>query len=193
MAEKEKQIQAGKEKGRQRTGDLTAIGLVTAVMCVLAPFSIPVVFSPVPISLATFILYLSLYILKTRKALVSCGLYLLIGIAGLPVFSGFSGGLGKLAGPTGGYLAGFPLLIMIAGLLIERSRGKLWIQVLGLVLGTAACYGLGTVWLSAQMNVSLSAGAAMGVLPYLPGDAAKMILAAAAGPEIAKRIQAAGG
>lgn len=171
--------------------DLTVIALVTAITCILAPLSIPIVISPVPVTLTNLVLYLSLYILKTRKALISYLIYLMLGLVGLPVFSGFSGGLGKLAGPTGGYLVGFIFMILVAGPLVERARGKIWLQIAGLILGTAVCYAFGTVWLAVQMKISIPAGLAMGVLPYLPGDGAKMILAALTGQEIAKRIKAA--
>lgn len=82
-----------------------------------SPLSIPIPISPVPITLTNLVLFISLYILSWKEALISYILYLLLGICGLPVFSGFSGGIGKLAGPTGGYLAGFIFLILIAGFL----------------------------------------------------------------------------
>ncbi len=193
MTDRTKQT-AVPQTGQRRTAaiDMTAVALMTAIMCILAPLSIPIIVSPVPVTLTNFILYLSLYILKTRKTLVSCLNYLLLGTAGLPVFSGFSGGLAKLAGPTGGYLVGFLFLVIAAGMTMEHSRGKVWIQILGMILGTAICYAFGTVWLAVQMKISLPAGLAIGVLPYLPGDAAKIVLAALIGPEIAKRVRAGG-
>ena len=75
---------------------LTATAAMTAVICVLAPFSIPV--GPVPVSLTTLALYFSVYLLGWKMSSLSCIIYILIGMAGLPVFSGFSGGPGKLAG-----------------------------------------------------------------------------------------------
>ena len=89
------------------------VALFTAITCILAPLSIPIPISPVPITLTNLVLFISLYILSWKEALISYILYLLLGICGLPVFSGFSGGIGKLAGPTGGYLAGFIFLILI--------------------------------------------------------------------------------
>ena len=71
---------------------MAMIGVMTAVTCIAAPFSIPIPVSPVPLSLTTFILYLSVYILGTRNAFISYVIYLLLGLVGLPVFSGFSGG-----------------------------------------------------------------------------------------------------
>lgn len=192
MTEKAEQTVTSPTRAKQPAAiDLTVIALVTAITCILAPLSIPIVISPVPVTLTNLVLYLSLYILKTRKALISYLIYLMLGLVGLPVFSGFSGGLGKLAGPTGGYLVGFIFMILVAGPLVERARGKIWLQIAGLILGTAVCYAFGTVWLAVQMKISIPAGLAMGVLPYLPGDGAKIILAALTGQEIAKRIKAA--
>lgn len=173
------------------TIDMTAIALVTAITCILGPMAIPIVISPVPISFTNLVLYLSLYLLKTKKTLVSYLVYLLLGTAGLPVFSGFSGGLTKLAGPTGGYLIGFIFMVLIAGVIMEKAPKNRWIHVVGMVLGTAVCYAFGTVWLCYQLHISFGAGLGMGVLPYLPGDGAKILLAVLAGPVIAKRVRTA--
>ena len=78
------------EKRKISTKEMALVGMMAAVLCVVSPFSIPIPVSPVPLTLATFVLYLSLYTLGTKKALLSCLIYLLIGFAGLPVFSGFS-------------------------------------------------------------------------------------------------------
>lgn len=186
--------QPGQAKaGRLTTAQMAAIALMTAVTCVLGPLAIPIVVSPVPLSLTNLVLFLSIYILKTKKALISYLIYLLLGIAGLPVFSGFSGGLGKLAGPTGGYLVGFIFMILVSGLLIERFSSKRLICAGALVLGALICNAFGTAWLCWQLKVDFGAGLAMGVIPYLPGDAAKIILAVIAGPEISRRVHQAVG
>ena len=83
---------------------LTQIGLMTAIICIVGPFSIPLPFSPVPLSFTTLAIYLAVFVLGMKHGTCSCFLYLLLGTIGLPVFSGFSGGLSRLAGPTGGYL-----------------------------------------------------------------------------------------
>ncbi len=173
--------------------DMTMIGLVTAVTCVLGPMSIPVFISPVPITLTNLVLYLSLYILKTKRAFISYLVYLLLGTAGLPVFSGFSGGLGKLMGPTGGYLAGFLFLILIAGYFTERWPDNRLMCGVGMILGTGVCYGFGTLWLCRQLELSFIEGLGIGVFPYLVGDGAKIVLAVMTGPAISKRISQAVG
>ena len=111
------------------------IALFTAITCILAPLSIPIPISPVPITLTNLVLFISLYLLSWKEALTSYILYLLLGVCGLPVFSGFSGGIGKLAGPTGGYLAGFIFLILIAGFFMQILPKKKTLTILGMVLG----------------------------------------------------------
>ena len=89
------------------TKTMTLIGLFTALLCIVAPMSIPIPISPVPLSLASLVVCFSAYLLGWKKGVICCLLYFLIGIAGVPVFSGFSAGFSKLAGPTGGYLIGY--------------------------------------------------------------------------------------
>ena len=86
------------------TKQITLIGLMTAVVCILGPLSIPLPISPVPISFTNLAIFLAVYLLDLKGGTVCLLVYLALGAAGLPIFSGFSGGLGKLAGPTGGYL-----------------------------------------------------------------------------------------
>ena len=171
----EEQTTLAKQNQRFTTRDMAMIGLMTAVTCVLAPMSIPI--GPVPISLTNLVLYFSIYLIGTKFALVSYVIYLLLGLVGLPVFSGFTGGPAKLAGPTGGYLIGFLLMIWIAGVFITRSKGKKWIDLTGMVIGTAAVYTVGTIWLSVQSGMDPRAALFAGVIPFLPGDAVKIILA----------------
>ena len=167
---------------------MAMIGVMTAVTCIAAPFSIPIPVSPVPLSLTTFILYLSVYILGTRNAFISYVIYLLLGLVGLPVFSGFSGGPAKVAGPTGGYLVGFVFLTVIAGFFVEHFKGKLSFAILGMVLGTIVCYLFGTIWLSMQLNIGFVAGLGVGVFPYIPGDLVKIVLACIIGPKIRRAV-----
>lgn len=173
------------------TKQMTLIGVMTAVTCILAPISLPIPVSPVPISLTNLVINFSCYILGWKAATISYLIYLLIGLVGLPVFSGFSGGLGKLAGPTGGYLIGFIFLAIVAGIMIERFPKNYLMQALGLVIGTGICYVFGTAWLAKQLGMTFGAGLGVGVIPYLPGDAVKIILALLAGPMIRTRIQRA--
>lgn len=175
------------------TKQMTLTGVMTAVTCILGPFAIPIPFSPVPISFTNLAIYFTVYVLGTKLGTVSYLIYLLLGFAGLPVFSGFTGGVAKLAGPTGGYMVGFIFMALIAGYFIEKFPGKVALHVMGMILGTLVCYLFGTVWLSGQLGVSFAAGLGVGVIPYLPGDAAKIILAATAGPKLRREIHRAVG
>ena len=176
---------AGKSSPRR----LVLIAMMTAITCILAPLSIPIPVSPVPISLTNLVLLISVYILGWKDASISFIIYLLLGLAGLPVFSGFSGGLGKIAGPTGGYLAGFIFMTVIAGLAVDIFSGKRLPAVIGMALGTAVAYAFGTAWLAIQMDLTFISALSIGVLPYLAGDTLKIILAVSAGPMLKKRLR----
>ncbi len=175
---------------KNKTYLLSVTALMAAVLCILAPLSVPI--GPVPISLATFIVYLMAFLLGSRMSVVSCQVYLLIGLAGLPVFSGFSGGPAKLLGPTGGYLIGYLFAAFISGLFIEKFPRRIILHIIGMVLGTAVLYFFGTCWLAYQMELSFPAALAAGVLPFLPGDALKIAVAALFGPVIRTRLLEAG-
>lgn len=166
--------------------NLCAVGLMSAVMCVLAPLSIPI--GPVPISLTNLAVFLSLYALGTRLGVLSYFVYLLLGMVGLPVFSGFTGGLGKLAGPTGGYIIGFLPMALISGLAIDRFSNRT-AHFIGMVLGTAACYTLGTAWFCTVMQTDVMAALGQAVFPFIPVDLAKIAFAAFIGPTLRARLQ----
>lgn len=168
---------------------LSRAAVFTAVTCILAPLSIPI--GPVPISLTNLVLYLSLYLLGWKLASASLITYLAIGLVGVPVFSGFSGGAGKLLGPTGGYLVGFIPMVLLAGWLIDHTS-KRWLQLLALILGTAVCYTFGTAWFCYQTKSALSPALATCVFPFIPFDLAKIGLALLLGPLLHKRLAQAG-
>lgn len=171
------------------TKGLVLTALMTAVTCILAPFAIPIPISPVPISLTNLVLCMSIYILGWKRASVSYVIYLLLGFCGLPVFSGFTGGVGKLAGPTGGYLFGFFFLLVIAGWMVEHFQERRYLQAVGIVLGMMVANLFGTIWLMIQMNINFPEGLAIGVIPYLPGDIIKIIIAVTTGPLISGRLK----
>ncbi len=110
------------------THELALIGLMAAVTCILGPLSLPLPFSPVPISFTNLAIYITVFMLGWKKGCFSYLLYLLIGLIGIPVFSGFSAGIGKLGGPTGGYLIGFIFMAAISGFFIEKfPQKKVWL------------------------------------------------------------------
>ena len=100
-----------------KTKTMALIGVMAAVTCILGPLSLAIPVSPVPISLGLLGVAFAVYMLGMKKGTLSVLIYLLLGLVGLPVFSGFSGGFAKLAGPTGGYLIGFLFMIPLTGIL----------------------------------------------------------------------------
>jgi biotin transport system substrate-specific component len=142
---------------------------------------IPLPWTPVPITGQTFAVLIVGATLGSRLGSYSLALYLMEGIAGLPVFAGGSGGIGHLLGPTGGYMVGFVLAAGVVGWLAERGwdrrPGK---ALLAFLLGELAIYLPGVLWLAFYVgsNRALMAG----FWPYLPGDAIKVVLAAVALP-----------
>lgn len=170
---------------RSNTYAMVVTALMAAVTCILAPLSIPI--GPVPISLTNLAIYLSLYLLDWKKGTLSYLIYVLIGLVGLPVFSGFTGGPSKLAGPTGGYIIGFIPMAVIAGIIIDNYNKK-WIQILGMIVGTAVCYAFGTAWFCFQSGMSVSAALAICVIPFISGDLIKMVIAMIIGPMVRKRV-----
>ena len=167
-----------------RTKQMVLIALMTAVTCVLGPLSIPLPFSPVPISLTNFAIFLAIFVLGMKSGTISFIIYLLLGAIGVPVFSSFRGGLQVLAGPTGGYLIGFIFLALIMGFALDHFDRKLLPTIIGMIIGMVVCYAFGTVWLAKLLSLSFKEGLMMGVIPYLPGDAAKIIIAAIVGPKL---------
>lgn len=190
---------------------IAIVGFMTSITCILGPISIAVVFSPVPVSLGLFGILLTTALLGAGYGTLSCALYILLGLLGLPVFSGFTSGPGVLLGPTGGYLLGYLAVAACSGLFQRtdvkvsppaqrpvassgstappqrsvnlphphRHHGKsaYLLQGAGFVCGLILCYLLGSLWLSHYMNISFKAALAVGVLPYLPADITKIILA----------------
>lgn len=155
---------------------MTSCALMAALMCALCPVSIPI--GPIPVSLGTFVMMLTVYLLGTKKALISCAVYLLLGAVGMPVFSGFQGGLAKLAGPTGGYLIGYLGLIAAAGVVIHLGKGRFLAALAGMALGIAVVYAFGTAWFVVQTGSTVSHALAVCVYPFIPVDAAKAVAAA---------------
>ena len=173
----------------QKTMEMVRVALFSGLLCVLAPVAIPVPMSPVPLSLATFVIYLAGMLLGARQGALCVLIYLLLGMVGLPVFSGFSGGIGVLLGPTGGYLIGYLPCVLIVGWLRGMKLGKKRFSgsVVAMGLGTVACYILGTVWFLCVLDGTYTVGQAflMCVAPYLAFDLIKIMVAAA----VAERME----
>lgn len=170
--------------------EMALIAVMAAVTCVAGPLSVPI--GPVPISLTNLAVYFAIYLLGMRRGTTSYVVYLLIGMVGVPVFSGFTGGFGKLFGPTGGYLIGFIFMALICGVFIDRSHHKIVPSMIGMILGTIVCYAFGTAWLAYQAHYTMAAALAAGVIPFIPFDLGKMVIAALIAPQIRRRLAKTG-
>lgn len=169
---------------------MAKIGLMAAIICVLGPLSIPI--GPVPISFTNLAIYFALYLLGTKKGTISYLIYMLLGLVGLPVFSGATGGVQKLFGVTGGYIFGFIWMAIISGIFIEKWQDKYYMHLIGMVLGTAVCYLFGTVWFVLLAKCSVAYALGICVFPFIPGDVIKMVIAIVLGSQIRKRLIQAG-
>lgn len=168
--------------------NLTLVGLMTAVICILGPWALSIPVSPVPISLGFLGIYFVVSVLGMRLGTVSVLLYILLGLAGIPVFTGFAAGPGKLFGPTGGYIIGYIPMALICGFFAEKYSRSLLLYLLGMILGTAACYFFGTLWLAYQMHLTILQALMLAVVPYLPGDFIKLIIARVVSVQVRKRL-----
>ena len=168
-----------------KTKDMTLVAVMAALICVAGPLSIAI--GPIPLSLASFAVYLAGAILGWKKGTLAVLIYLLIGMVGVPVFSGFSGGVQKLAGVTGGYLVGYLPCALITGLGSGEDKSP-WLLGACMVGGTVALYVIGTAWFMIQTHNTLAASMGMCVLPFLPGDAVKIVAATLISVPVRKAI-----
>ena len=171
-----------------KTKRMTSIALIAAVMCIISPFMIYIPISPVPVSFSVLTVFIAVYVLDVKDGLIACGLYVLLGTVGLPVFSGFTGGLAKLLGPTGGYIMGYFFIILIASPIVHKSPDRR-LHALALTAGVAACYTLGTAWLAFSTGMTIDRALLAGVVPFIPADALKLTAILIAGPQLKQVVE----
>ena len=165
---------------------MTYISIMSVVIAICAWLTVPYA---VPFTMQTFGVFFALLFLGGRKGTFSIAIYLLLGALGLPVFSGFSGGLWHIFGATGGYLTGF-LLTGGIYILFEKLFGKsLKIAVLSLISGLFVCYIFGTLWFSVYKgNMSFLSALTVCVLPFIVPDLLKLFLAVIISKKIKKSL-----
>ncbi len=167
---------------KNRTQKLILCALFAALTAVLSQIAVPL--PMVPINMALLAVYLAGGVLGARDGAMSQVVYVLMGAVGLPVFSLFRGGIGILLGPTGGYIAGYILTAALVGYLVEHWGGHFWQLVLSMIIGLGLCYMLGTFWFVGISHNTFAAALSVCVLPFLPGDGVKIVLAAVLIPKI---------
>ena len=158
----------------RNTRRMILCALFAALCAVCAQIQIPM--QPITMSLALLAVHLAGALLSPGQAAMAMAVYLLMGAMGLPVFSGFRGGMGVLLDRTGGYVLGYVLCAWLGSKLRQGRCGGVR-SVLAMAAGTLACYGLGTVWFMLLTKMPLWTSLTLCVFPFIPGDAAKILMA----------------
>lgn len=164
---------------KNKAYDLVLIALFVALMAICAWITIP---AAIPFTMQTFGVFLALLLLGGKRGASCMAVYLLLGAVGVPVFSGFRGGVSALVGSTGGYLVGFIVSALLMWALTGFARRNRWTLAVALAVSLLACYAFGTVWfvvVSVRAGKAMTFGTALSfcVLPYILPDAAKIWLA----------------
>jgi biotin transport system substrate-specific component len=150
--------------------------LLAALMAVGAYLAIPI--GPVPIVLQNMFVLLAGLLLGSRWAVASVAVYLLTGACGLPVFAGGLGGIGRIVGPTGGYLIGYLPAVFFTGYISEMTANRMGYDILAMICGTIVLYACGLAWLKILTGMTWSKTIMVGMYPFLIGDALKIAAAA---------------
>ncbi len=174
----------------QRTRSVILCAMFVALIAICSWISVP---SAVPFTLQTFAVFLTAGLLGTKRSMAAIVCYIIIGSIGVPVFAGFQGGFGIVAGPLGGYIIGFIFTALITGLVIDRFGSGTVPAASGMVLGLIACYTFGTVWFTyiytGDLTWSgLAASLSMCVIPFIIPDIIKITLAVILTQRLKKHI-----
>lgn len=173
-----------------KTVDMAYIALFAVLITICSWISIP---GAVPFTLQTFGVFLAMGVLGGKRGTLAVLTYLLLGAVGLPVFSGFRGGIGSMLGTTGGYMVGFVFSGLIMWGLESWIGRKKWGQVFSMLLGLVVCYAFGTLWFMVvytRQSGAIGIGAALGwcVLPYFIPDLLKIAMALSLSRRLGSRI-----
>lgn len=170
------ELSAQKRKNNIAVEKLMMCALFAALTGICSQILIPL--PMIPINLALFAVHLCGAVLGAKYAALSMTVYVLLGMAGLPVFSGFMGGIGVLFGKTGGYIIGYILDALIVGMIVTRWGSSFFKCCIAMVTGLAVCYLFGTLWFMRITGNGVWVSLVYCVFPFLPGDAVKIGLAA---------------
>ena len=157
----------------------TGVALFVLLTYLGALIKIPLPFTPVPVTLQTFFVLLGASFLGSRRGALAQTIYLGLGVAGIPLFTG-GGGIACILGPTGGYLLGFILAAWLVGKIMEGKTKRCLIKIiLAFAAGMGVIYLLGMFHLTLLLSVSPEKGFRLAILPFLSGDCLKLIVATA--------------
>ena len=167
------------ETKKMKTLDMVYIALFACLMAICSWISVP---GEVPFTLQTMGVFLAIGLLGGKRGTLAVLVYILMGAVGLPVFSGFTGGIGKLVGVTGGYIVGFLASALVMWAMEALLGRKKWVLAVSMVVGLLICYAFGTAWFmvlytSSKGAITLGAVLGMCVIPYIIPDAIKIAVA----------------
>jgi biotin transport system substrate-specific component len=163
--------------------------LFTALIIIGAYISVPIPLGPIPIVLTDLFIMLAGLFLGYKYSLISVGLYLGLGLIGLPVFAGGNAGLAVLFGPTGGFLVGYLLLAASAGWIAGKTKPSAVTYVMALAVGNMLMYAVGIPWLKMVTGFTWLTALAAGLTPFIPGAAVKIIVAVALASALLPRFK----
>lgn len=172
-------------RNRNVTLNLVMTGMFSALLIVLSQLSIPTP-TGVPITLQTFAVAITGVILGWKFGLVSTLIYILLGVAGLPVFANFKAGLQAIMGPTGGFIYGFILMVILCG--IGSKRKNILLGILIGIIGLLGCHVLGINHYAFLSNISFWKSALLVSIPYFIKDVVSIVLAFVIGIQVKKSI-----
>ena len=172
--------------------NISVTALFTALIAVCSWISVQI--GPVPFTMQTFAVMCAAGILGLKRGVAATATYILLGMVGVPVFHGFTGGIGIITGATGGYIVGFLATVAIVGSVSEAFGRRLLPLILSMIVGLALCYSIGTAWYiivytSKGSSVGITSAIAKCVLPFLIPDAVKLSAAAVAVNRACSRVR----
>ena len=160
--------------------DMSLVALFSAIIVICSLITIP---SVIPFTLQTFAVFLCLNILGAKKGIISILIYILLGVVGLPVFSGFNGGIGALLNITGGYIIGFVFSVLIFGVVtsVLNKKPRKIIKIIASFAGLIGCYIFGTLWyvllyIKNGDTMSFTSALTICVLPFIIPDILKIVI-----------------
>ena len=174
---------------RSKTYDIVYIAVFAVIMAICSWISIP---AAVPFTLQTFGVFVAVGVRGGKRGTLSVLVFILLGAIGVPVFAGFSGGIGVLAGTTGGYIIGFLFSALVMWAMEKLPGKKSVMQIVSMIAGLIVCYAFGTAWLAVEAHLTFYQALLAGVIPYIPGDLVKIIVVVLVGPIVKKRLQSGG-
>jgi len=169
-----------------KTKSMVICAVFSAILCIFCVLTVPI--GTVPVSLSTLAVMLTAIILGPKKSSISVIIYIMLGCVGLPVFSGFKGGFQILVGPTGGYIWSYILMALLIGSVAKKYANNRIIIFIGCIASIIICYIFGTIQFTFVQNISFMSALSVCVLPFIPFDIVKTVLAVFLGTSLKHRL-----